>query len=108
MFQSHLLGQPIVIVGDLVNWQKALNAEFKSVAMNFPESFKRAAGATGTTDKHAHAFQVSFSRPKCIDLCSNCIKPSMIKSIFLFSLSVWQIVRKWIIVGQMVTEVWTC
>lgn len=62
MFQSHLLGQPIVIVGDLVNWQKALNAEFKSVAMNFPESFKKASGQTGTADKDTHAFQVSHQR----------------------------------------------
>ncbi|KAK9838678.1 hypothetical protein WJX74_001136 [Apatococcus lobatus] len=57
VFQSHLLGQPIVIVGDLVNWQKALNAEFKSVAMNFPESFRKASGQTGTADKDTHAFQ---------------------------------------------------
>lgn len=58
VFQSHLLGQPVVVVGDLANWQRALSAEFKHVEMWFPESFTLVSGAKATTGKEQHALQV--------------------------------------------------
>ncbi|KAK9866592.1 hypothetical protein WJX84_007660 [Apatococcus fuscideae] len=57
VFQSHLLGQPVVVVGDLANWQRALSAEFKHVEMWFPESFTLVSGAKATTGKEQHALQ---------------------------------------------------
>ncbi|KAK9866586.1 hypothetical protein WJX84_001083 [Apatococcus fuscideae] len=57
VFQSHILGKPTVIVGDLVNWQKVLSTDFKHVGQYFTESFAKASGVAVVADKNQHAFQ---------------------------------------------------
>ena len=59
VFQSHLLGKPTVVVGDLASWQKALAADFKHLHQLYPESFTRASGARAVNDKEVHASRVS-------------------------------------------------
>ncbi|KAK9865735.1 hypothetical protein WJX84_012308, partial [Apatococcus fuscideae] len=55
VFQSHLLGKPTVVVGDLPNWQKALAADFKHLHQKFPESFMKASGSMPMNIKEVHA-----------------------------------------------------
>ena len=63
VFQSHILGKPTVIVGDLVNWQKVLSTDFKHVGQYFTESFAKASGVAVVADKNQHAFQVTLTHP---------------------------------------------
>ena len=58
VFQSHLLGKPTVVVGDLANWQRVMAADFQYVNQTFPESFMKASGAKTNPDKNVHAFRV--------------------------------------------------
>ncbi len=60
VFQSHLLGKPTVVVGDLANWQRVLSADFQHVDQRFPESFVKAAGANPHLDKAKHSFRVDY------------------------------------------------